>query len=361
MQEFHSLTIARVERVTADAIAVTFAVPDDLREAFRFKPGQHVAVRATIEGAEQRRNYSICWGTGDEGLRIAIKRVTGGAFSTFAHATFEAGRTLDVMPPSGRFVVPAGEGRPRNLVMLAAGSGITPILAMVRHALEHEPATRVTLAYGNRDAGSTMFAGELEDLKDRHLTRFQLIHILSRNDEQEAALVQGRVDGDKVAALGRTLIRFDAADHIFLCGPGSMIKDTRNALFAAGVPRERVHHEFFAAGGGAFRAQAAPVAPVATAPGEAAREVVAVLDGVRHRFPIRSGEHVIDAALRAGLRVPYACKGGMCCTCRARIVEGTATMTLNYSLEPWEIEKGFVLTCQAVPDGARLVVDFDAM
>ena len=361
MPEFHALTIAAVQPITADAIAVSLRVPAALRETFRFKPGQHVAVRAMIEGVEQRRTYSICCGIDDADLRIAIQRVAGGVFAGYAHATFAAGQRLDVMPPSGRFVLPPSDGRPRRLVMLAAGSGITPIIAMVRQALEHEPGTQVTLAFGNRETARVMFAAELEDLKDRFLTRFQLIHVLSRNDEQDAALVQGRITGAKVAEFARALIRFDQVDHVFLCGPGSMIKDARTALFAAGVARDRVHHEFFAAGGGAYRAGAAPPAPAVAPVVDSGRHVGAVLDGVRHRFPVRPGEPVIDAALRAGVRAPYACKGGMCCTCRARIVEGRATMLQNYSLEPWEIEQGFVLTCQAVPDTDALVVDFDAM
>ncbi len=251
------------------------------------------------------------------------------------------------------------------MLLLAAGSGITPVIAMVKQALEAERNTFVTLVYGNRNLDSILFREELEDLKDRHLARFDLIHVLSRNDDIEAPLLQGRITGDKLAALAERRIDLKAMAHVFICGPGSMIKDTRETLFALGVVRERVHHEFFAPGGGAYRkpAQASstdgvPVA--ASAPDGVA--VVAMLDGIRHRFSARPGEMLIDAALRAGIKVPYACKGGMCCTCRAKLVGGVAPMAVNYSLEAWEIEKGFVLTCQAVvADGAEISVDYDAM
>ncbi len=371
MTDFHALKIADVQAITADALAVTFAVPEALRAAYRFRPGQHIVIRRTFEGREERRNYSICGGGGADGtLRIGIKRVTGGLVSTWAQTALKKGMMLDVLPPSGRFVLPEADDKgvplsddaTRQLVMIAAGAGITPILAMVRHALEHETATEVTLIYGNRGIETTMFAGELEDLKDRFLERLQLIHILSRNDEVEAPLFQGRITAEKVRALGTHLVRFDTAEHVFLCGPGTMIKDVRAELLAMGIAREKVHHEFFAAGGGAYRNPApAPVANTTPAEAADARTLFVVLDGARVRVPLAEGEHVIDAAIRAGLRVPYACKGGMCCTCRARIVEGSAAMTANYSLEQWEIDKGFVLTCQAVATSARLVVDFDAM
>jgi ring-1,2-phenylacetyl-CoA epoxidase subunit PaaE len=357
--DFHALRIARVERPIRDAIVVTFEVPPGLREAFAFKAGQHVAVRAVLGGQEERRNYSICARPG-ETLRIAIKRVPGGLFSTFAAEQWRAGSVVDVMPPSGRFVLPASDGSLRHVLMLAAGSGITPVLAMVKQALEAERQTHVTLVYGNRQLDSMLFREELEDLKDRHLGRFDLMHVLSRNDEIEAPLMQGRVTGEKITALAQRRIDVASMAHVFLCGPGSMIKETRDALFALGVPRDRVHHEFFAAGGGAPRKRdvAAPVAVEKTAP---AFEIVAVLDGIRHRFAAEPGEKVIEAALRAGLKVPYACKGGMCCTCRARIVTGKAEMAVNYSLEVWEIAQGFVLTCQAVVADQTLVVDYDAM
>jgi len=374
MHDFQSLEIAEVKRETPEAVSITFAIPEALRDAFRFTPGQHLPVRATIGGVEQRRTYSICSCPGEPRLRIAIKRVADGCFSNWANATLRAGSTLEVMPPAGRFVLAEGEGKPRHVVAFAAGAGITPIISMIQHALANEPATSFTLVYGNRTLESILFREELEDLKDRYLGRFTLLHVLSRNEESSAPLLEGRITGGKVTALAATLFKPAEVAHVFLCGPGSMIKEARDALLALGVPRAKIHHEFFAPAGGARRTQAAQEVAKAPSPqpspqGEresASRsaqgtEAIAVLDGIRHSFIVPPGGHVVDAALAAGIRVPYSCKGGMCCTCRARLVEGQVEMTLNYSLEPWEIERGFILTCQAVPKSDRLVVDYDQM
>lgn len=363
MHDFTTLTIAEVKRETPEAISVAFAIPETLREAFRFKPGQHLVVRAMLDGVEQRRTYSICSGPHDV-MRIAIKRVAGGYFSLWANENLKPGAALEVMPPQGRFILPAGDGGARHVVAFAAGAGITPVLAIVKHALQREPATQVTLVYGNRNPQTILFREELEDLKDRHLGRFSLLHVLSHNDESSAPLLEGRITAEKVTAMGQALIKPHEVAHVFLCGPGSMIKDTRNALLALGFKREQVHHEFFAAGGGAYRkvpvVAADAGARAAPARGEGT-EAIAILDGVRHRFIVPVAGHVVDAALAAGIRVPYSCKGGMCCTCRAKLVEGKVEMTINYSLEPWEIERGFILTCQAVPKSERLVVDYDQM
>jgi ring-1,2-phenylacetyl-CoA epoxidase subunit PaaE len=389
MHDYRKLEIIEVERETGEAISVTFAVPETLREAFRFKPGQHLPVRASIDGEEQRRTYSICSRPGDPGLRIAIKRVADGRFSNWANEALAAGGTLEAMPPAGRFVLPAGDGRSRHVLAFAAGVGITPVIAIARDVLENEPASSFTLVYGNRSPESILFGAELEDLKDRHLGRFTLINVLSRNEESSAPLLQGRITGDKVKVLGRTLFVPAEVAHVFLCGPGGMIKDARAALLALGVAREKIHHELFAPvtpsprlrreGRDLFSANAegegqqeAPAAPVAAprpfplpteewGEGKHAAEAIAILDGISHRFSVPPGGHIVDAALAAGIRVPYSCKGGMCCTCRAKLVEGKVEMTQNYSLEPWEMERGFILTCQGVPKSARLVVDYDQM
>jgi ring-1,2-phenylacetyl-CoA epoxidase subunit PaaE len=278
---------------------------------------------------------------------------------------------LEVMPPAGRFILPKGEGEPRHVVAFAAGAGITPIIAMVKHALAAEPETSITLIYGNRMPRTIMFREELEDLKDRYLGRFALLHVLSHNEESSAPLFEGRISADKVTAFAGSLFKPGEVAHFFLCGPGSMIKETRNALMQLGVPREKIHHEFFAPTAGGRRAMEARSPPAAPLQGDggtaglsaatSGTEAVAVLDGIRHRFMVPPGGRVVDAALAAGIRVPYSCKGGMCCTCRAKLVEGEAAMLTNYSLEPWEIERGFILTCQAVPKSARIVVDYDQM
>ena len=361
--DFHPLTIAAVKRETPDAISVTFAIPEALRASFAFKPGQHLNVRATLDGEELRRSYSICSDPDAPGLRIAIKQVAGGRFSGWANRSLRPGMALESMPPTGRFVLAPGDGTPRHILGIAAGAGITPIIGMVRSVLLREPEGRATLVYGNRGIDGIIFREELEDLKDRFLDRFTLMHVFSGRDAEETPLLAGRITGEKVKALSRLFFPAAGVTHAYLCGPGSLIKEARNALFDLGLPRERVHHEFFAAGGGAYRAAPSQSTQPATpdAAEAAGPEIVAVLDGVRHRFRARPGEAVIDAALRAGLKVPFACKGGMCCTCRAKLVEGTAPMRVNYSLEPWEIDRGFVLTCQAVPSSERLVVDYDQL
>jgi ring-1,2-phenylacetyl-CoA epoxidase subunit PaaE len=370
MHDFQTLEIAKIKQETPEAISVSLVVPEALREAFRFKPGQHLTLRATLDGEEQRRTYSICCGPDDEHLRIAIKRVADGRFSNWANDTLEAGARLEVMPPTGRFVLPPGDGKLREVVAFAAGAGITPIMAMLKQALLAEPNTSFTLIYGNRAPQSILFREELEDLKDRYLGRFTLLHVLSHNEESSVPLFEGRITGEKVRAFAATLFKPDEVAHVFLCGPGSMIKEARDALLALGMPRERVHFEFFApaqvSGSDPSRLRSPRSTDIARKGSDPAlategTEAVAILDGMRHRFVVPPGGRVVDAALAAGIRVPYSCKGGMCCTCRARLVEGEAEMALNYSLEPWEIERGFILTCQAVPKSKRLVVDYDQM
>ena len=372
MHDFQTLEIVTVRQETPEAISVTLAVPASLRAAYRFKPGQHLTLRTTLEGEEQRRTYSICCGPDDEHLRIAIKRVADGRFSNWANDTLKAGATLEAMPPTGRFVLPPGNGTPREVVAFAAGAGITPIMAMLKQALLTEPQTSFTLIYGNRAPQSILFREELEDLKDRYLGRFTLLHVLSHNEESSAPLLEGRITGEKVKAFAAALFKPAEVAHVFLCGPGSMIKEARDALLALGMPREKIHSEFFAPAGGAYSAKSVsppPLTPPRRGEGDSAEasrgvagtETVAILDGLRHRFVVPPGGRVVDAALAAGVRVPYSCKGGMCCTCRAKLVEGSAEMALNYSLEPWEIERGFILTCQAVPKSERLVLDYDQM
>lgn len=360
LSDFHGLRIAGVAREAGDALVVTFDVPASLEGRFRFKPGQFLAVRAQIDGEEVRRSYSICAGVG-EPLRIAIKKLEGGRFSSWAHENLYAGGTLDAMAPGGKFVLAAApvDGS-RHVIAIAAGAGITPVLGVVRHALLCAPDMRVTLIYGNRRRETVIFGAEIEALKDAHLGRFAYVPIYSRPGEVETPLFEGRIDGAKIKALNETLVPFGDAAQIFLCGPGSMIKEARDTLQELGIGRERIVHEFFAAGGGAFRKPAAKAVDVAT-PADTHANVTVILDGVRYPLALANGETVLQAALKAGVNAPYACAGGMCCTCRAKIVEGTAQMAANYSLEPWEIKAGFVLTCQATPTSDGLVIDWDAM
>ena len=362
-EAFHTLTIASVRPIAGDAVEVVFSVPEALAATFAFNPGQHMAVRAMIDGAEQQRTYSICSARGGA-LRLGIRHVAGGVFSSWANAHLKAGSTLEVAAPQGRFTLPPPGAAPRHLLMLAAGAGITPILGMTIEALETEPGTRVTLIYGMRTAASGMFFDELEDLKDRFPSRFDLIPVLSRAGEAETELLQGRMTGDKLKAMAAHRIAMGNVDRAFVCGPGDFIKQCRNALFDLGLPRDKVHHEFFVGRTGALplATVAAPVQPpTEAAPKAGTIQAIAILDGQRHRFPLAAGQHVLDAALAAGLKPPHSCTAGMCSTCRARVVEGHVTMTANYSLEAWEMQRGFVLTCQALATSDTLVVDYDAM
>jgi ring-1,2-phenylacetyl-CoA epoxidase subunit PaaE len=368
--EFHVLTVSAVRRETPDAVSFALAVPETLRETFRYRAGQHLVVRAMLDGQEVRRTYSISSGPADRELWIAVKRVEGGLFSTHAHATLAPGMPIEAMRPAGRFVAPVDGGDlgvgGRTYLAVAAGSGITPVMGLIRHVLAREPESRFTLIYGNRSVGSIIFRQALDDLKDRHLGRLAVLHVLSRDTEAEVPLLSGRIDGDKIRRLLPLVAPPGDIDHVYLCGPGDLIKTARAALIEAGVARERIHFEYFRAGPESTqqaaqqpaRRRAPPPRASEVAPAEGA-EVTAIIDGTRHVFRVPDGGVVVDAALGAGVRVPYSCKGGMCCTCRAKLVAGDVAMLRNYSLEAWEVEAGFVLTCQAQPKSDRVVLDYD--
>jgi ring-1,2-phenylacetyl-CoA epoxidase subunit PaaE len=359
--EFHSLPIAAVRRETADALSFALAVPDELSDDYRYRAGQHVVVRAMLDGEEVRRTYSISSDPADRELWITVKRVDGGVFSGHAHATFAAGSAIECMRPAGRFVAPDDGGDGRTYLAIAAGSGITPVMGLIRHVLAREPGSRFTLVYGNRSVDSIIFREALDDLKDRYLGRLSILHVLSRDTEADVPLLVGRIDGEKVRQLLPLVGPADDIDHVYLCGPGNLIKDARRALLDAGVARERIHFEYFWAGPEAVqrRTPVQRAAEVKPAGGAEGAEVVAVVDGARQTFRVPEGQLVVDAALAAGVRVPYSCKGGMCCTCRAKLVEGEVTMLRNFSLEAWEVDAGFVLTCQAQPRSSRVVLDYD--
>jgi ring-1,2-phenylacetyl-CoA epoxidase subunit PaaE len=363
MTQFHPLPVVEVHRETADVVAVRLDVPAPLHSTFAYRPGQHVNVRAVVGDETLERTYSICSDPSEPGIRIAIKRITGGRFSTWANASLAPGMSLEVAPPSGRFVLSPSGGEPRHILAIAAGIGITPVIGVLRQALREEPASQVSLLYGNRTVEDIAFREELEGLKDRHLARMVLVQVLSRASDDESPVLGGRIDAVKIRTLAEPVLAAGQLTHAYLCGPGSLIREAREVLFDLGLPRERVLHEFFApAGGGRAGPRAEPQPPPHAAEATShGAEVTAVLDGVRYRFIARPGESIVDAALRSGVRVPFACKGGMCCTCRARLLDGSAEMHVNYSLEPWEREKGFILTCQAVAVSPRLVVDYDQM
>jgi ring-1,2-phenylacetyl-CoA epoxidase subunit PaaE len=351
---FHRLAVSDLRRETADAVSLTFAIPKELAEDYRFSPGQYLTLRTMMDGEEVRRSYSICSGPDDGELRIAVKKIDGGAFSNWAADELKCGDELDVMTPTGRFGVTAAPDQARVYVGFAAGSGITPILSIVKGVLAREPDSRFFLFYGNRSASGMLFREALEELKDRFIERLSVFHVIS-GEEQDIPILHGRLDGEKVRVLLRSLVSWQDVDHVFICGPSGMSEDIEATCRAIGIGENRIHVERFVSEFGGKPRPKMVVPP--TAPPKAFAALI--IDGKRREVPIAEGEAILDAALRAGVDLPFACKGGMCSTCRARLVEGKAQMEVNYSLEPWELEKGFILTCQARPVTDRVVVDYD--
>lgn len=358
---FHELLIKRVTPQAAGAVSLTLAIPTELRDRFTFRPGQFLTLRALVNGEVLRRSYSICSSTQRlaraQEIEVGIKPVAGGVFSNWAVTRLKAGDTLDSMPPDGRFTSRLDAGGVTHRVGFAAGSGITPLLSIIESTLADEPEARFTLVYGNQRMDSILFNERLQDLKDRYPARLSLIHVLSRQS-QDIALLDGRIDGPKVRALLESLIPVRAIDEAFICGPEGMIDATEQALLAAGLDKSRVHTERFVPAGappGPAPRQAAP----AVAPPGAAFTLEVVLDGKTHTMGISAQDKVLDVALAAGLDLPYSCRGGVCCTCRARVMEGRVEMEKNFTLEAWEIDKGFVLTCQSRPLTSKVVVSYD--
>ena len=352
---FHSLTIADIRRETPEAISIRFAVPDEMRQDFAFTSGQYLTLRTQVDGTEVRRSYSICSGMDEGELRVAIKRLDGGLFSSFANARLKAGDTIDVMPPAGRFGLKAQTMVERTYVGFAAGSGITPILSIIKTVLTREPQSHFVLFYGNKSSATIMFKDELDDLKDRFVDRLSVHHILSR-EMQDVDVLHGRLTGDKVPALIRTAGGIAAVDDVFLCGPLAMIEEVSATLASLGLPSARIHREIFAT-------ETPPRSTVPIAPSQASEDVsLSVrLDGALHKLAMRKDETVLEAAERHQLDLPYSCRGGMCCTCRAKLVEGMGSMDQNFSLEQWEEQAGFVLTCQFRPASNKIALDYDAM
>jgi ring-1,2-phenylacetyl-CoA epoxidase subunit PaaE len=351
---FHRLAVNDLRREAPDAVSLTFAIPAELSGDYSFAPGQYLTLRTTMDGEEVRRSYSICSGPDDGELRIAVKKVDGGAFSSWAADELKAGDELDVMTPTGRFGVTHAPDETRVYAGFAAGSGITPILSIVKGVLAREPNSRFFLFYGNRSTGGMLFREALEELKDRFMARFSVFHVIS-GEEQDIPILHGRLDGEKVRVLLRSLVPAASVDHVFICGPSGMSVDIEATCRAIGIAEERIHVERFVSEfGGKPRAKKVIAA---SAPAKALASLV--IDGKRREVPVAEDESILDAALRAGMDLPFACKGGMCSTCRAKLVEGEAQMEVNYSLEPWELKAGFILTCQARPVSDKVVVDYD--
>ena len=354
---FHTLRIRDVRREAPDAVSLAFDIPQDLASDYAFQSGQYLTLRSTLDGQDMRRSYSICTSPHEGELRIGVKKVEGGPFSTWLNEGVRPGDEIAVMTPTGRFGLTDHPGDSRVHVGFAAGSGITPLLSIASGVLKREPNSRFFLFYGNRTTDGIMFREALEELKDRYMGRLSVFHVLSQ-EEQDVPVLNGRLDGGKVAALLRHVVPASVIDHAFVCGPHGMSEAVEAALRESGVPDVRIHIErFVSAEGGRPRAKPVTAQAVETA----AHRATLIVDGKSREVPVPEGVSILDAALAAGLDLPFACKGGMCCTCRAKLVAGEAPMAVNYSLEPWEMAAGFVLTCQAHPTTARVTVDFDAM
>lgn len=351
---FRRLRIRDIRHETADAISLAFDIPEELKQEFSFIQGQHLTLRAMVDGEDLRRSYSICSGLDDDEIRVAIKRLPEGKFSGYAHDTLKVGDDIEVMPPLGRFHTELNPENDKHYLAVVAGSGITPVMSLIKTTLTREPQSRFTLVYGNRNVGSIIFRGALDSVKSRFPDRFHLIHVLSRA-ARDVDLFNGRIDGDKIKALSESLVPLSSVDEVFLCGPQTMIEGVRETLTSElGFPPECVHFELFGTA-----ADRRPPAAVEQADGPM-RQVTVIADGKRTTINLPTeGMGILDAALAAGADLPFACKGGVCCTCRAKLVEGEVTMDANYALEPQEVDAGFILTCQSHPTTDHVVVDFD--
>jgi ring-1,2-phenylacetyl-CoA epoxidase subunit PaaE len=358
MSKFYPLTVSSVRHETRDSVVLTLDVPMEHKEAFRFQQGQYLTFRTKIDGEEVRRSYSICAAVQDPHLRVGIKKVADGRFSTWANEQIAVGDLLDVMPPMGSFFVPLDPANEKHYVAFAGGSGITPVLGIVKTTLLTEPKSSFTLFYGNRASSTIMFREELEDIKNNNLGRFQLVHVLER-EKQDVDLFNGILNREKCDLLLKYWVNVSDIDTAFICGPEAMMLQVSEALQAAGLDKRQIKFELFASPSqspkGIRKAQTAAVSNM-----ENACQATIVIDGRARTIDMQKGaKTILDAALGEGLELPYACKGGVCSTCRALLSEGEVDMDANFALEDYEIQRGYILTCQSYPVTDKILVDFD--
>lgn len=353
---FHKLVIKEIKKETRDCVSALFDVPEQLKKQFQFTQGQSLTMRAMVNGEELRRTYSLCSSPTDKEWKVAIKKVEGGLFSVFANDILKKGDVLEVMEPVGKFYTPLNASNKKNYLAFVAGSGITPLLSIIKTTLLTEPQSNFTLVYGNRTRSSIIFFEELEGLKNKFIDRFNPIHILSR-ERTEATLNFGRINTEKLTELNK-LIDYSSMDEIFLCGPEEMIFSVKNFLESNGVSEKKIHFELFTS----TSSKKIKSKKQTTATETEANSLITVkVDGRSFDFPLSlsSDTTILDAALNQGADLPFACKGGMCCTCKAKLLEGEVEMDVHWGLEHEEIEKGFILTCQSHPKTGKIVVDFD--
>ncbi|MEO7523387.1 MAG: 1,2-phenylacetyl-CoA epoxidase subunit PaaE [Ferruginibacter sp.] len=353
---FHSLKIREVKKETAECVSVCFDVPDNLLAEFEFREGQNITLKKQIGHEEVRRSYSICMAPYEKQLRVAIKKVAGGLFSKFANDELKAGDAVDVLPPTGKFNARIAADKAGNYLAIAAGSGITPIISIIKHTLQTQTTSSFTLIYSNKNRNSIIFFEELEAIKNKYIRRFNFINVLSR-ERTDADIFYGRIDEKKLEDLDK-LVSFGSYDAVYVCGPESMIFSANDFLQKKGIDKKNIHFELFSTPG--QTQQKKTIETIEEADKGPKSNVTIKLDGRSFAFNLPyNGQSILDGALQQGADLPYACKGGVCATCRAKLVEGKVDMDVNYALEPEEIEQGFILTCQAHPKTGTVSVNFD--
>ena len=353
---FHSLIIKEVKKETADCVTISFDVPQELKQYFEFTQGQNVTLKTVIDGDEIRRSYSICSAPYENQLTVAVKKADWGRFSTFANDVLQAGMTMDVLSPTGKFHTALKKENKKNYTAFAAGSGITPIISIIKTTLATEPGSTFTLVYSNRSRSSIIFFEELEGIKNKYLQRFQLIHILSR-ERMDTDISFGRINEEKLKALSR-LINYHTIDEFFICGPEEMIFTVKDFLLHQGISEKNIHFELFAA---VKKTNPSYQQKTPNADRTANSSVIIKLDGRSFEFEKGFDDtSILDAALKAGADLPFACKGGVCCTCKAKLIEGKVEMDVHWGLEEEEVKQGYILTCQSHPLTEKVVIDFDS-
>lgn len=354
MPKFHTLTVNKIVKESPDTVSVAFEIPKNLEEDYQFIQGQYLTLKTNIEGEEIRRSYSLCTSPLEKELKVAIKKVPGGKFSTFANDVLKIGDQLDVMTPMGKFYTELKPEHQKKYLFFAAGSGITPVISIIKTILETEPNSSVILCYGNKNFESIIFREELEALKNKHLQDFSLYHILSR-EVQGIDLFYGRIDAERCTNLCKNLIDIASVDETFICGPESMIFGVKESLEAQNVNPKNIHFELFTTPGQKKQAQ-----DIKSNEPTFDTYITIIMDGEEFEFPLTTdGDNILDAATKQGADLPFACKGGVCCTCRAKLIEGKVEMDVNYALEQDELDQGFILTCQSHPRTKKVIVSFD--
>ena len=360
-KHFHQLKISDLRQETNHAVVLNFEVPEDLADTFTFRQGQYLTLRADIDGETVQRSYSICSGLDDGELRVGIKHVEDGVFSSWANQQLKAGDTIGVMAPRGNFFTELEPGKARNYLCISSGSGITPVLSIIKTLLAREPRSKATLLYGNQRTATMMFRNELAFLKNRYMQRFHWINIFSR-EPQEAEILSGHINNRKGGELNQHLIRIRDFDEFFLCGPEAMISEVSRGLRSEGIEEDHIHFELFASSAeNARKAVERHHARAQKHKGQVSR-VTVISSGREYNFELNAdGENLLDAGLNNGIDLPFSCKGGVCATCKAVLKEGKVDMDLNQALRPEELEKGYILTCQSHPISDKVIVDYDQL